>query len=308
MALFVFGDVTLDTIYCVDGLPGGGECRIIRGAKTFFGGRGANIAVAASKLGMKVALCSIAGEDFHTSGYSAQLKKHKVNTENLKVIEQVRISRFYLYENQKGESCAFYEPRVDKYYDTLDFDVSKLEDYGMVHFTSMHEKFAVKMLRKLRHTNKIVSASLGKEIYMVSASYLRLLLETCEYIFMNEAEARELKVKVKELFPDGKENSLVIVITSGIAGSVIQTRDAMIKIPTVKARKATNPIGAGDAYVAGFLYGISKKYDLQTCGRIASVVASFAIEGYGAQSSLPDFDRVKRRYLDTFGAAIRQLF
>ncbi len=308
MRLFIFGDVTLDRIFSVDWLPAEGECRVIRSSKALFGGRGANIAIATGRLGMSVALCSIAGRDFFPSGYASQLKKHNVDIESLTIVEEAETSRFSLYEDQEGGSYAFYEPCVDMYYDTLAFDIRRLKGYDMVHFTLAHEKFAGKVLDKLEHTKKILSASLGREIYLISARYLRRLLGTCEYLFMNETEAGILKAKVKtaggtELFTN-YSNLQAIAITSGEAGSVIHTRREKIKIPAVKAKRATNPLGAGDAYVAGFLYGVSKKYDMRTCGKIASAVASFAVVGYGAQSSLPDLGRVKRRYLDAFGSAL----
>ncbi|MEM2924957.1 MAG: PfkB family carbohydrate kinase [Methanocellales archaeon] len=305
MQLFIFGDVTLDEIHYVDALPREGECRVIKTANIFFGGRGANIAVAARKLGLNVALFSITGRDFATSGYEAYLRENQVNIENVKLVE-IEMSRFLLYITSEGKSYAFYNPRVDPYYDTLAFDIDMLKKYELVHFTLMHERFCTRVLKQLKNADRswIISASLGKEIYLASKHYLNLLLSTCNYLFMNEAEARVLTAKVgvemKELLEN--ENLRAIVITLGERGSVIHTLKRSIRIPVVKVKRARNPVGAGDAYAAGFLFGLSRNYELRTCGRIASVVASYAVEGFGAQSKLPSASQVRYRYLKAFGS------
>lgn len=307
MRLFIFGDITLDIINCVDALPLNGECRIIRSTSTFFGGRGANIAVAASRLGLDAALCSIAGRNFSSSGYEVYLKEKGVNIENLKMIEEAEMSRFFLYMNKKGQSYAFYEPSVDAYYDTFDFDDDRLKGYELVHFTLMHEKFAARCLKRLEKMDKIISAGFGKEIYLASEEFLKFLLGRCRYLFMNDAEAGVLMAKVgarreEELLQC--ENLNAIAITSAEKGSIIHTRKGQIRISAVRVKKVRNPIGAGDAYAAGFLSGLSKGKDLRICGRIATTVASFAVEGFGAQSSLPSLNQVKRRYLQAFSSPL----
>jgi ribokinase len=45
--------------------------------------------------------------------------------------------------------------------------------------------------------------------------------------------------------------------------------------------------GAGDAFCAGFLYGLVKGKDLYECGRIGNFVASRCIEKIGARAGLP---------------------
>jgi sugar/nucleoside kinase (ribokinase family) len=303
MQLFIFGDITLDEIRFVDALPSEGECRIIKSVNILFGGRGANIAVGAKKLGLNATLFSIVGRDFSTSGYEAHLRKNQVNIENLKMIWNIELSRFFLYTS-RCESYAFYDPRVDPYYDTFAFNIDILKDYEMVHFTLMHEKFCTRVLKQLINSDKILSASFGKEIYLASKRYLNLLLEVANYLFMNEAEAKVLLAKLgvgKEKLLQNK-NIRAIAITLGERGSLIYTCKQKMRIPAVKVKRARNPLGAGDAYTAGFLYGLSRNYDLRTCGRIASVVASYAIEGFGAQSSLPSINQVRYRYFKVFGS------
>jgi ribokinase len=82
----------------------------------------------------------------------------------------------------------------------------------------------------------------------------------------------------------------------GARGSLIFTEKEVIRIPSVKPDKLEDPTGAGDSHRAGFLFAILKGYDIKTAGRIASTVASFTIEAPGAQTSLPNWEKVKERY------------
>jgi len=62
-----------------------------------------------------------------------------------------------------------------------------------------------------------------------------------------------------------------------------------------------DPTGAGDGYRAGFLVGLVKNYDLETCGKIGTTVASFIVERKGCQTNLPDWKQMKKRYERIFG-------
>jgi len=70
----------------------------------------------------------------------------------------------------------------------------------------------------------------------------------------------------------------------GEMGSRVCTPDGTLDIPPVKARKVVDPTGAGDAYRAGLIKGITQRGNIGECAIMGSVCASFAIESYGTQS------------------------
>lgn len=92
------------------------------------------------------------------------------------------------------------------------------------------------------------------------------------------------------------------VVTRGEEGSRIATRDGgTIEIPAVPVGEVVDPTGAGDAYRAGFLAGLARDLDLETCGRMGSVAAVYAIESYGTQNHRYDRDEYWSRYHSRFG-------
>ena len=54
--------------------------------------------------------------------------------------------------------------------------------------------------------------------------------------------------------------------------------------------------GAGDAFAAGFLYGIINNKELKECGRLGDIIARFSISKTGARESLPTLSELTRRY------------
>ena len=74
------------------------------------------------------------------------------------------------------------------------------------------------------------------------------------------------------------------------------------KIPAVLV-ESVDPTGAGDAYKAGFLVALVKGFPLEICGRVGSVTASFVVEQIGCQTNLPDWERMKERYIRHFPAS-----
>jgi sugar/nucleoside kinase (ribokinase family) len=47
--------------------------------------------------------------------------------------------------------------------------------------------------------------------------------------------------------------------------------------------RVVDTTGAGDLFASGFLYGLARDYDLQTCGKIAGLAAAEIISHYGAR-------------------------
>ena len=74
-----------------------------------------------------------------------------------------------------------------------------------------------------------------------------------------------------------------IITTLGENGSVIHFPGSDIQIPAAKVSDVVDPTGAGDAYRAGLLKGMTSGRDIETSARMGAVAAVYAIEHYGTQ-------------------------
>jgi fructokinase len=71
-------------------------------------------------------------------------------------------------------------------------------------------------------------------------------------------------------------------LTRSEAGSVILRGAEMVEIAAEPTR-VVDTTGAGDAYAAGFLAGLTAGRSLPVCGRLASIAAAEVISHYGAR-------------------------
>jgi adenosine kinase len=93
----------------------------------------------------------------------------------------------------------------------------------------------------------------------------------------------------------------IMLTTLGGRGSIIKTsQKEEICVEACRPKKIVDPTGAGDAYRAGLLLGLEKGYNLRMCGRLGSVVASFAIEKYGTQEHHFSHREFIRRYKTSY--------
>src|SRR5207244_8691564 len=101
----------------------------------------------------------------------------------------------------------------------------------------------------------------------------------------------------------GLEPAEIVVVTLGEKGSEIRRKGKpAITVPSAKAEKVVDPTGAGDAYRAGFVSGLIRGFSLESCGRMGSVAAVYAVEQYGTQNHKYTRDEFLKRYQSNFGA------
>ena len=107
-----------------------------------------------------------------------------------------------------------------------------------------------------------------------------------DIVFANEEEAKSFTGKEPEeaLHEIAKYCELAIVKV-GKEGSFIKHGNKVVKVDTIKA-SAIDTTGAGDSYAAGFFYGLTNGYSLETCGKIAALISGKVVEVMGA--NLPD--------------------
>ena len=75
----------------------------------------------------------------------------------------------------------------------------------------------------------------------------------------------------------------IAVLTRSTEGSVIISGNETVEVPAEPVANVADATGAGDLYAAGFLYGLTHDYTLETCGRLGALAAAEIISHLGAR-------------------------
>lgn len=303
--LLIIGNLTLDVVHEVDRIPEIDKTGLVLRQNTHFGGRAGNIGIVGTKLGLNVAIASVVGGDFVESGYRDYLTKHKVNIDMTKIVKSEKCAKIHVFRQRDGSQVYFFQPNVQQYSHGLNFGEEELKKFKIIYFTSFNsEKPILDLMKKLIHHNSIFFG-FGEEIYRKSRDFLGSVIDVSSYLDLNELELETLLKKmefsaVNNIFDMGTKLEFICV-SSGEKGSVIYTRNEKYLIPAVPPRNVVSTLGAGDAYVAGLIYGIINEWNIEARGRLGSTLSSFILEGEGAQNRVPNWESLRERYTEFFG-------
>ncbi len=153
----------------------------------------------------------------------------------------------------------------------------------------------------------------GKQLPYLSDDLLKLGIAGCQILIANDYEMALVKKRIKfnkEKFLTQKYTTAffgprILVTTFGSEGSQIETKDKIYKIKAAKAKKIVDPVGAGDAFLGGFLAGYVRGFDLQTCGQMASVAAVYTVEKYGTQTHYFTKKEFMLRYKENYKEVLK---
>jgi sugar/nucleoside kinase (ribokinase family) len=126
-------------------------------------------------------------------------------------------------------------------------------------------------------------------IYEYNNLELNHLLRNSDFIILNEQEAKQaIKIlgirNVKEMT---RLISSPIIVTLGRKGLRIYHKSEIYDIEHF-AEKAVNPIGAGDAFSAGFLYQIIGKRSIKNSARFGATLAAYVVESEQTRVFVPE--------------------
>jgi fructokinase len=116
------------------------------------------------------------------------------------------------------------------------------------------------------------------------AAFLDLVANHVDILFANETEITALyeRNSFEEAAEAVRGKVALAALTRSEAGSLILRADETVRIAAEPA-KVVDTTGAGDAYAAGFLAGLTAGKTLDLCGRMGSIAAAEIISHYGAR-------------------------
>ena len=142
----------------------------------------------------------------------------------------------------------------------------------------------------------------GQGLPMFDAKDLTQFIEQASYIAVNDYEGEMLAQKTGMPLAEIAKHVKALIVTKGIQGSEIYADGQVIHIPVVPVEKPVDPTGCGDAFRAGLLYGIENQLDLETAGRLGSLMGAIKIAFEGPQNHTPSFPMIQELYRKAFAS------
>ena len=263
-----------------------GEQLAYLGNQMASGGSAANTMSGLAKLGIEAGFLSKIGKDEIGQFFEKQMNDSNVQPLMLKSdTPSGRVQALVTADGERtfatclgaaAEMCA-----DDIKPELLDgWDIFYVEGYLVANPT---------MLRKAIETAKAQGMTIAIDLasYNVVEESREFLLELVnnyvDIVFANEQEAKALTgLEPEAALHYIAERCDIAVVKIGAKGAYIQRGNETATIPPMKA-DVVDTTGAGDMWAAGFLAGLVKGKDLQTCGMMGAIVAKNIIEVVGAK-------------------------
>jgi ribokinase len=286
-----FGALNLDRLYGVTRIAGVGEESYITRFTEASGGSAANTIVGLARLGVNVGCIGKLAQDREGKRILRDLVNEKVDVNGVVTSEDGASGVVFCFVDEGGERTMYVQPGVNDELTQQEVDV----DYGcntqVLHLSSFISETPFEVQKELLNACDEVRVSLdpGRHYAMKGLHALRPILKQCYTVFPNESE---VKLLTGEEFVKGthvllKEGAQIVAVKLGARGCYVTdgVEEHLIDAYEVKVVDTT---GAGDAFCAGFLYGLLTGKDLYACGDLGNYVASRKIEIDGARDGLPN--------------------
>jgi len=296
--IVVVGSINLDLVVGADRIPRIGETVAGRTFNTFFGGKGANQAVAVAKLGYPVAMVGCVGTDAFGEQLNKGLNESGVDTIGVSTVEGPS-GVALITTGSHGENTIVVVPGANEHLEPalLDRVTPMLERAGML-LTQLEIPFdTVEYLAQFAEQNNVplmLDPAPARDFPMS-------LLRRVSWVTPNETEIQELVKRnisndndcfaaAECLLSCGTKN---VLLKMGSRGVLVAQQDGSKEIVPAYSVNPVDTTGAGDAFNAGFAVGLMKGMNVIESARFASAVAAICVTRRGAQPSMPALQEVE---------------
>jgi ribokinase len=289
--IFVIGSTNTDMVVKTDQFPLPGETKL--GGSFFMnaGGKGANQAVAAARLGARVTLVTKLGNDIFGKESLAGFKKENINIQHISVTEEEPSGTALIIVNREGENCIVVAPGANAR--LLPADIEKVKNLGEADIILMQLEIP---METIRHVAGIAKAG-HQKLIINPAPAQKLEDELLEGLFLitpNETEAQMLTgIQVVDEKTAGAAADIFlnrgvqhVVITLGSQGVYFQDRNIRLKIPAPRV-KAVDTTAAGDVFSGALAVALTEDMNWENALQFAVQAASLSVTRMGAQSAVP---------------------
>lgn len=261
------------------------------------GGVAANIAYTLGLLGERPLVMATAGEDF--AEYRGWLEDHGVDTAAILEVPGLYTASFFVNTDEtQAQIASFYAGAMARAGDLSFADLKQKPDLAVISPTDPEAMQAY--VRECKQEGIPYAYDPSQQIVRLDGQALRAGLEGCTALFANDYELSLILDKTEMKLEDIIAATEYVVITRGEAGASIHHQGTEIRLPVVPPEEIVDPTGVGDAFRGGFLKGFAHNLEIETCGRMGALAATWCLENDGTQAHHFDLNTFRERYAQHF--------
>jgi ribokinase len=287
------GSLNVDFIAFVEHLPVVGETISTRHCQIVSGGKAANQAVAASRLGANVAMIGRVGDDELGRRLKADLVRDGINAQHVWPTVGVETGISMIAVNPEGQNTIVTSLGANAYVSLKDIDnaesLFQQAKFAMLQM-EMEQAVGEYFIRKAYEKGVRLVLNLAP-VVPIDSEVLRMVA----LLIVNETEATQLtgmpihsledaERAAEALWMRGVEQ---VIITLGANGAILKTAASLYHVSSPKVQ-AVDSTAAGDCFVAATTHFWKSTGDLYVAVQHAVKVAALSVTKKGAQSSLPN--------------------
>jgi ribokinase len=279
----VIGSINMDLVTSTTQIPKVGETVLGHSFHTIPGGKGANQAVAAARLGADVTMIGAVGNDSFGDTLVDHLTNQGINTKSIMKVKETSTGIASIIISD-GDNSIIVVPGANNHItpEVIDRHEDKIINSNilLVQLEIPLESVirAVELAKKhgvLTILNPAPIQELPKE-----------LLELVDFVTPNEHEQALLFASLDGTDQELEKFKEKCIVTKGSKGVLIYKNNEKIEIPRIQV-EAVDTTGAGDSFNGALATALCEGLDIEEACRFANVVGAISVTKLGAQTGMP---------------------
>ncbi len=294
----------------IDVMPQRGRLALVDRMELHAGGCAANTGIGLAKLGVNTAIAGKIGSDGFGDFLVNTFASHGINTDGVVRDSVAATSATMVLVHGDGERSFLHYLGANAALKYEDIDRARMVDTKILHVAGalvmpgIDGEPTASLLKEAKEAGVITALDTVWDATGAWMAKVAPSLPYVDYLLPSYEEARMLAGGLEK--PDEIAAFLIdagastVGLKMGERGSYFQTRGGdTLNLPVLPVQ-AVDALGAGDAFVAGFLAGIARGWDIERSARFATAVGACCVTALGATTGVKDFAGTLD-FLESFG-------
>lgn len=301
----IIGSINMDMVAKVNKMPQKGETVLSYDFKKISGGKGANQAVAAKRLGANVHMVGKVGRDDNGKDLMNLLKKEGINTDYIYLDDSNPTGMAFINVDDNGENSIVVVPgsNMNINIDEIRNAQNVIKDSKVVisqFETTIESTIVAFKIAKQNNISTILNPAPVREIPEDLLAYTDIIIpnetEASKFTGIEVKDIESLKESCKIILNKGVK---FVIITLGDKGAAIACKEKFELIPAYKV-KAVDTTAAGDGFIGALASNLAEENinfeNIKKAVQFANKVSSIIVQKEGAQPSLPYLNEVMESF------------